>query len=146
MVGGISIARYYIVNNQSLEKSQINFKIRTILAAAVILSNIPIAAILIYGFVAIESCYTVNIINISESNIKNIKIFGGGCQKEVETIPPGGNARLHFWFKRDGDLKLSILGRNSGSETIIDGYVTNSMGGYKNVNIGQGFVVTVSDR
>ena len=88
--------------------------------------------------------YTVIVHNASPQLLEDVRVFGGGCDVWLGTIPPGETARESFWIQHDGSLRLRArAGAKVYSETI-DGYVTHGMGGQTTVTIHRDGSISVS--
>jgi hypothetical protein len=105
------------------------FWVATIACAGLLLSNFPIALGIIVAVYALETRYTVVVYNTSQRPLENVSVVGGGCDCSLGTIPPGSNASGSVWPKHDGQLELHTVSGTTTHSEIIEGYVTNNMGG-----------------
>jgi hypothetical protein len=130
--GAIALGRFCGLGLRAPELPRRRLWLRTIGAGALLLSNFPVAGAIIYGAVAIETCYTVLIRNDSERQLEGVRVVGGGCDISFGSVPPGDDVRRRFWIEHADSLVLQVSGR---SPEVIDGYVCANMGGHTTVTI-----------
>jgi hypothetical protein len=91
--------------------------------------NFPIALAIVATVVALVTRYTVTVFNSSQQPLQNVSVVGGGCDQSLGTILPDGKASCSLWPQHDGELRLHTVCGNTTHSDIIEGYVTNNMGG-----------------
>jgi hypothetical protein len=101
----------------------------TLGCAATLLSNFAVAAGIIVAAITIETRYTVVVHNASGRPLEHVRVFGGGCDCYIGSIPPSGTTQRSFWVNCDGSLEFSASSGTTTHSQIIEGYVTNGMGG-----------------
>jgi len=134
-VGILALARYYwlAVRTPSIPRRQLW---RSTLACVGLLAlNFPVAGGIIAAVITIETRYTVVVYNASPRPLESVRIFGGGSDESLGSIPLGGTARQSFWIQHDGELKFHALSGTTTHTKTINGYVTNGMGGHTTVTV-----------
>ena len=145
-IGAIALARFCWLAFRTPEFSRRRLWLSTLGCAALLLSNFAVAGGITASVIAIETRYTVIVHNTSQQALSGVRVFGGGCEADFGTIPPGGVVRRSFWIQHDGKLELrAVSGATTHSKTI-DGYVTNSMGGHTTVTINPDGTISVSNK
>jgi hypothetical protein len=145
-VGVFALARFCWSAFRTPELPRQRLWLSTLGCAALLLSNFPVAGGIIYGALRIETQYTVMVRNGSQHPLNGVRVFGGGCEADFGTIPPGGSVRRSFWIQHDDQLEFrAVSGATMHAETI-DGYVTNSLGGHTTVVLNPDATVSVSNR
>lgn len=109
---------------------------RVALAAILLLSNFPVAGVIVEAAIALETRYTVVVHHASKQPLADVLVFGGGCSERIESIPPGATVRRSFYIQHDDELRLQCLRGGVQVSETIDGYVTGSMGGHTTVTVG----------
>ncbi|MEY4567474.1 MAG: hypothetical protein RLY14_2444 [Planctomycetota bacterium] len=108
-----------------------------ILLIAVFLSNFLAAGGIIATVLNIESRYTIRIVNQSNQELSAITISGGGCLIEVPNLPAGVTTTQHLYFKQDGSLTIKANADDRKLDVVIEGYITNGMGGFAKVTVNE---------
>lgn len=144
-IGAIALVRFFWLAVRTPELPRRGLWLSTLGCAALLLSNFAVAGGITASVIAIETRYTVVVHNTSRQPLSGVRVFGGGCEADFGTIPPGGIVRRSFWIQHDGELEFrAVSGATTHSESI-DGYVTNSMGGYTTVTINPDDTISVSN-
>lgn len=145
-IGAIALARFCWLAFRSPELPRRRLWLSTLGCAALLLSNFAVAGGITASVIAIETRYTVIVHNTSQQPLSGVRVFGGGCEADFGTIPPGGVVRRSFWIQHDGELEFrAVSGATTHSKTI-DGYVTNNMGGHTTVTINPDGTISVSNK
>ena len=111
-----------------------------------LLLNVPVAAAIVASVIYIETQYVVTVINDSSAEVHSFVVSGGGVTIDIGTIAPGSEVRRAFIIKHDGELKGQGMQGGRPIEGIIEGYVTNGLGGNKLVRIQSDGTLGVADR
>jgi len=96
-------------------------------ATILILSNIPVAAIYIIGIMTLLSYMRITIVNKTNSEISNIRIYG--CDEEnIAKLRPNEQAKK--WILINGDCMIGLKYAEKGiqKEETIASYVSGPMG------------------
>jgi hypothetical protein len=96
-------------------------------------SNFVVAFGVMACVAATRSCFVVEVSNASHQMLTDVKASGGGCEIAFGEIVPGGSAKRRFWIQTDGQLLLKGMMANAPFQIVIEGYVTNGIGGSKTV-------------
>lgn len=145
LVGVVALACYCGQAFQAPNLPRRRLWLSTIACAGLLLSNFPVAGGIIVAVAAIESRYTVTIHNASQQPLNDVRVFGGGCDESLGSIPPGDTARRSFWVEHDDELKLHAISGTAVHKETIDGYVTNGMGGHTTVTLNLDGTISVSN-
>ena len=129
LIGACALARYCWAASRCADPPRWKWVLSALGCATLLLSNVPVAGGIISAVVAISTCYSVVVRNASQQAISDVRIYGGGYEASLGTIPPGGLARRSFWIQRDGELELRAVGSSAFHHLVIDGYVTKGLGG-----------------
>lgn len=144
-IGAIALARYCWAASRLVDPPRRRWVPSALACAALLLSNLPVAGGIVAAVIAISTCYSVVVHNASQQAISDVRVYGGGCEANLGTIPPGGLARRLFWIQRDGELAFRAVSSSTTHHMIIDGYVTNGMGGRTEVVVEPNGSITVSN-
>jgi len=106
-----------------------------ILITTIYLSNFLAAGGIIAFVLNIETRYTIRIINQSKQKLSSITISGGGCLINVPDLPADTTTTQYLYVKQDGSLTIKAKTDDSELEQVIEGYVTNGMGGSAKVTV-----------
>jgi hypothetical protein len=106
-----------------------------IFVAIVLVLNIPVAGGILWTTYYLETRYTVVVRNHSSAAIQSAAITGGGVELEIGRIEPGASIRKKFHIVHDGTLVFSGEQTGRKLQMVIDSYVTNGGGGYKQVDV-----------
>jgi hypothetical protein len=112
--------------------------------AVLLFSNFPVAAGLVFAAHQIETAYTVVITNSSTEEIRNVRVFGAGCEESYGDLGPGEEAERTFWVQSEGTLEFVADGPTNTYQQTVDGYVTNGLGGWVSVTVNPDGSVSVS--
>jgi len=135
LIGVVALMRYWSLASQTPDIPSRHLRRSTFLCAGLLLLNFPVAGGIVAAVIAIETCYTVVVENDSHRPLEGVRVFGGGCDEQLGTIPAGSSVRQWLWIRHDGTLELRALADGASYHETIDGYVTNSMGGHTTVTI-----------
>ena len=145
LVGVLAIARFCWLAFRTPNLPRRRLWLSTLACAGLLLLNFPVAGGITAAAIAIETRYTVVVHNGSQQPLDGVRVFGGGCDESLGSIPPGGIARQSFWIQHDGELKFRALSGTTIHAKTIDGYVTNGMGGHTTVTINPDGTISVSN-
>ena len=106
-----------------------------VLITTIFLSNFLAAGGIVASVLNLETRYTVQIINQSKQKLSSITISGGGCLINVPDLPADTTTTQHLHFKQDGSLTINAQVDDSELEQVVEGYVTNGMGGSAKITI-----------
>ena len=115
-------------------------------AAALLLANFPVAAGVILAAIAIETRYTVVVSNESAMVLKDAKVFGGGVDVSLGSLRPQASIKRSFYVVTDGRVMFRAISGDQVHSTLVDGYVTNGMGGNKVIEVHSNGDVEVIDK
>lgn len=118
---------------------------RVVAVAFLLLVNFPVAGAVTWGAVYIETLYTVEVRNETSSPIERLAVSGGGVEVIFGDILPGTSRRTRFHILHDGSLTYRFRHHGEERHGVVEGYVTNGMGGHRALLIRPGGEVTVSD-
>lgn len=96
---------------------------------ALLLSNFPVALGMTMAAITWAGRYQISIHNNSSQPLNDIRIFGGGCDIRLDSLPPGKSSSRTFWIASDGTLLLEANTPNKTIRVQADGYVTKGLGG-----------------
>lgn len=113
---------------------------------ALLLANFPAAAGAVVGAELIETCYTVTFTNQSDVTLESARLQGGGVNLSLGDVAPGATVKKSFWVGQDGELVLTGKHGTARVDAIVEGYVTNGLGGDKMVVLDADGSVNVKDR
>lgn len=145
LVGALALARFCWLAFRSPDPRGRRPWLSALACAGLLLVNVPVAGGIVAAAIAIETRYTVVVHNTSPQPLESVRVFGGGCDESLGSIPPGGFARRSFWIQRDGELRFRALRGAVIHTKTIDGYVTNNMGGHTTVTVHPDGTVSVSN-
>jgi amino acid transporter len=130
-VGALALARYCWLALRMPEPPP-RFWTATAVAAALLLSNFPVAGLILRKVFDLESRYTVVVRNESREPRESVHVMGRDrVYVDFGTVPPGGAATRWFRIRHEGPLEL----HDASGTTTIDGYVTAGQGGRAIVTI-----------
>jgi hypothetical protein len=129
LIGAIALACYCWAASRSADPPRRKWVPSALACAALLLSNFPTAGGIIAAVITIETCYSVVVHNASQQALIDVRVYGGGCEADLGTIPPGGLAQRSLWIQHDGELEFRAVSSSTNHHMTIDGYVTNGMGG-----------------
>ncbi len=110
----------------------------TIVSAGVLLANFPVAAVIIWSVLAIESTYYLTIKNNSTVLLSEVHFFGQGYDLNIGKIPPGEKLKLKLHPAVSGESSLILHGNcgNNSFTNIVEGYFEAGNGGKAVVTVG----------
>ncbi len=145
-IGTFALARFCWLAFRTPELPRRRLWLSTLGCATLLLSNFAVAGGIIYSAIRIESRYTVVVRNNSQQPLSGVRVFGGGCEADFGTIPPGGSVRRSFWSQKDDQLEFrAVTGATTHAETI-DGYITGGIGGHTTVILNPDATISVSQK
>jgi len=145
VIGSIALVRYCWAACRSADPPRRKWVPSALACAALLLSNFPTAGGIIAAVIAIETCYSVVVHNDSQQSLSDVRVYGGGCEADLGTIPPGGHAQRSLWIKRDGELEFRAVSSSTTHQVTIDDYVTSGIGCRTVVVINPDGTVSVSN-
>ena len=102
---------------------------RTLLAAALLVSNFPAAAGLSWAAVALETRLVVVVRNDAVVPLEGGRLHGGGADVRLPALAPGASVERWLWFDTDGQLELDASLGGQHVHGVVAGYVTGGLGG-----------------
>jgi len=145
IVGVIALAQYCWQVSRAPDPPRQKWGGSVIACAALLISNFPAAGGIVAAVIAIKTCYAVVVRNASQQSISDVCVYGGGCQADFGSIPPGGVARRWLWIQQEGELEVSADIGSKTYRSTLDPYVCPSMGGAATVVIGPTGTLLVSN-
>jgi hypothetical protein len=145
LVGVLALARYGWLVFRTPAVPRRRRWLSTLVCAGLLLLNVPVAGGIAVAAIAIETRYTVVVHNASRQPLEDVRVFGGGCDESLGNIPPGSTVRQSCWIQHDGELEFRALSDTVSHEKIINGYVTNGMGGHTTITINSDGAISVSN-
>ena len=133
-IGILALARFR-AKARSSSQPPAEIRRRTRLALILLLANFPVAAVLASSAHAIETRYEVSLKNRASVTLSDIRLRGGGVERSLGDLEPGGVAAVGFWIQHDGELRLEGRLGARRVEGVIDGYVTGSVGARTKVTV-----------
>jgi hypothetical protein len=121
-------------------------RLRTILVAALLLTNFPAAAFYALSALEFSTRYTVRVRNDGGVTLESFVVTGPGTSIEMGPIAPGGQAKTHLHFRGDGALRFSARQQGRDVGGVIDGYVTTNFSGKKIVRVGRNGDFRIEDQ
>jgi len=148
VLGVIALALSIRKDRSTPNVSRRRLRTSSLLCAGLLLSNFPVALAMTGIVIRSEMRYTVVVQNDSALQLEDVQVFGGGIHSATVSVHPGGNARFDVWPSADGVLKLSARSASNDYEVVVEGYVTNMMGGDATVTFhaDESFTVTHPER
>lgn len=92
-----------------------------------LVGNWVVAILLVLSALRGMSEFRVQLHNDAATPWTDVVLRGGGVDVVVGTVPPGRTVAQSLWFLADGRLELLAAGQQE--PLVLDGYVTNGMGG-----------------
>ncbi len=117
----------------------------SVVAGTLLIANFPVAATYTILAMDIESRYYVAVENRREQPIESFLVTGGGVQVDFGLIPPNARVCRSFHIVHDGQLSFQTYIDGVETTGIVDGYVTGSLGGNKQIRIDSDNTIGVSD-
>jgi uncharacterized membrane protein YdcZ (DUF606 family) len=145
-VGAVALGRFcwLAIRKEHIPRTKVWSKARW--SAGLLVVNFPVAAAIIVGVIAIETRYTVRIINDLSQPLHEVRVYGGGVDRRFGTMEPGTTRRQGFWIQQDGELTLEMKLGPTLVQTNIDGYVTQNLGGDVRVTVNADSSITIKRR
>jgi len=116
---------------------------QTIVVAAVLVVNFPVAGGILWTAHSLATRYTVTIRNRSSAAIQSAALNGGGVSLEIGRIAPGGRITEKFHIVHDGTLVFSWEQSDRKLQVIVDDYVTKGWGGHKQIDVSTAGLIEV---
>ncbi len=145
LIGVLALARFYWLASRVPNLPRRRLRRSTLACAGLLLLNFPVACGISVAAIAIETRYTVVIHNASRQPLENARVFGGGCDAFVGSIPPGGTVQGSFWIQHDGQLEFRALSGTISHTKTINSYVTPNTGGHTIVTINRDGTISVNE-
>lgn len=117
---------------------------RTVFVAALLIINFPVAAGILWTASGLATRYTVVVRNHGSAPIQLAGITGGGVSLAIGRIEAGGTITKRFHIAHDGTLMFSAEQNGRKLNIVVDGYVTNGLGGHEEVDVSADGSVKVS--
>ncbi len=144
-IGVLTLARFSWLAFRTPSLPRRRLWLSTLACAGLLLLNFPVAAAITSAAITIATRYTVIVHNVLQQPLKNVRVFGGGSDEFLGSIPPGGTVRQSFSIQHDGELKFHALRGTISFTKTIDGYVTSGIGGHTTVTINPDGTISVSN-
>lgn len=107
-----------------------------VLVAALLLSNFPVAGGIVVAAIAIESRYTIVVVNQSGKTLDDVVLEGGGRVVRFDAIPAGTSASRIVWFSHDDEeLDFRAISGATPVAGTVQEYVTGSLGGRLTITV-----------
>jgi len=113
------------------------------LPLTLLLINFPAAFGFAWAAIAIETRYVVSVTNESSATVSGFVVRGGGCAADFGMLKPGERRSRGFYIQNDGELRYQGILGSSHIDGVVDGYVTPSQGGHKDILITSHGIVEV---
>ena len=114
--------------------------------ALLALANYPAGLLVIVCVSRDLACYSVTVQNHAAEPWSKLVLEGGGERRDLGTLAAHTAVQVDLWFEADGQLVLRAGNEALPQTTIVEGYVTHSMGGGAVVVRGADGRVQVSPR
>ncbi len=144
LVSAIALLRHFVTASPRVGHSNARRWLSTAIGAAVLGANFPVAGVCMVLALDASTWYSVVIENASPHPLTEARIVGGGCDQLVGTIAVGERVAASMHIQHDGTLSLLVRCEGATSETVLDTYVTNGLGGGVHARVGEGCVITVT--
>ncbi len=144
-VGAGRLFYFHDHNARPRGMSKFRFWAPTIACIALLLSNFLVAGGIIIAVLAIQTCYTVTVQNASGHRVDHARLFGGGEDDLIGSIPPGQTVVRHLWFGQDGQLIFRAAIGSDTRSALVDAYVTNGGDGRATVILNPDGTISVSN-
>src|SRR5215468_751403 len=135
VVGLVSLSLCVLQRVRSGDWARERLMGRTMFVAMVLVINVPVAGLILWTTYNISTTYTVVVRNYGSASIQLAAITGGGVSLEIGPIEPGASVTKKFHIAQDGTLMFSEERSGRKVQTVVDGYVTNGIGGHKQIEI-----------
>jgi len=133
-VGVLALARYVWLAFRAPELPR-RFWLSTFACAALLVTNLPAAGLIVCDVSARKGTFTVVVRNETPAPLTGLEVVGPDHVYAVfHAIPVGEAQSRSFRVRREGPLEL----RSAGATTVIDGYVGANQGGLADVTVGPG--------
>jgi len=144
--GAVALGRFcwLAIRKERIPRTQVWSKAGR--SAGLLVVNFPIAVAIVVGAIAIETRYTVRIINDLSQPLHQVRVYGGGVDRRIGTMDPGATRRRGFWIQQDGELTLEMKLGPTLVQTNIDGYVTPNMGEDLRVTVNPDSTISIISR
>jgi hypothetical protein len=126
-VGVFCLACYYASARNGDLESRRHLGRRLAVAVCLLLINFPTALGIVIAAENIHARYVVTIVNESAEPVEDVVVFGGGVNVDFGTLGPTARVRRSFHIR------------------VVEGYVTNGIGGEKLVRILPDGTVVITD-
>ncbi len=133
LIGASALAYYYRRAQTQTDLRRV--RIATIACGVLLLANFPVAAAIVLAAMSIETRYVVVVHNRAQQPMADARLFGGGCDSPLGTIPPGATVTRALWFHCDGELQLAATYEGMPRLETVEGYVTSGGGGQARVTL-----------
>ena len=145
-IGAVALGRFcwLAIRKERIPRTQVWSKAGR--SAGLLAVNFPIAAAIVVGAIAIETRYTVRIINDLSQPLHEVWVYGGGVDRRIGTIEPGATRRRGFWIQQEGELTLEMKLGPTLVQTNIDDYVTQNLGGDVHVTVDADSTISIKRR
>lgn len=111
------------------------FLARAALATILLLVNFPVAFVCCRVAWFLESQHAIAVTNAGSATIDSFIVTGPGINHEFGPIQPGNTSNHAFQVTTDGELTFSMTVGQTASSGIVEGYVTNDLGGDTRVTV-----------
>jgi hypothetical protein len=116
------------------------FRSRRLMANAAIVAmiltvNFPVAGGIVWSVINLLTQYRVVVRNQASEPIERAALNVGGISVPIGEIKPGASVTRKFYITGDGTLIFSGELNRKQLNTVVEGYVTNSVGGDKEIRV-----------
>ena len=144
-IGALAIASVAWMASRSPASPQPRQALRILACSLMLVSNFPVAGGIIAAVIAIDSSYVVIVKNNTQQVLTGIRLSGGGCDVEIDTLQPSSVARRVLCPRGEGSLEFHAFNGTSTLSHTINPYVCFGMGGHKTVVVSNDESILVSD-
>lgn len=146
LAGVLALARFCWLAFRTPSYPRRRLWLSTSVCASLLLLNFPVAGGIAAAAISIETRYTVVVHSTLRQPLESVRVFGGGSDEYLGSIPPGSTVRQSFWIQNDGKLEFRARSGTTSHAKTIDGYVTNGMGGHTIVTINPDGTISVRNQ
>jgi len=129
LAGGGILFLFWLRERRLERYSQGALRVRVLVASILLASNFPAAWACMMAGVELDSRMTVTVLNQGTTRIDSFVLTAPGFTKELGPIPAGGKAKCIVHVTRDGPMDFTSRAGTITSGGIVDGYVTDGIGG-----------------
>jgi len=125
------IGLFLIIICRSKNRGDFQSKRKTTIVMLILFGNIPLAIFYVWFAFYIMDTERITINNNSESDVKNILIFGTGEKNIIDKIEKGKSITTWVHMTKDGSIKMKYEQNEKIDTTYLTGYTGPLLGGNK---------------